>query len=63
MGFTYASMLDAIFVTNTSKCANRASKALGWFGVDLVVNPLLATTFAFWPLLEPKDFLAFPIWD
>jgi hypothetical protein len=47
MGFTYATMLDAIFITNASKCANRASMALGQFGVALVVDPLLATTFAF----------------
>jgi len=47
MGFTCATMLDAIFVTNAPKCANRASMALGWFGVDLVVDPLLATPFAF----------------
>jgi len=35
-------MLDAILITNTSKCANHASMALGWFGTDLVVGLLLA---------------------
>jgi hypothetical protein len=47
MGFTYATMFDAILVTSASKCANRASMALGWFGVDLVVSPLLVAPFAF----------------
>jgi hypothetical protein len=42
MGFTYDTMLDAMFVTSASKCANHASMALGWFGVDLVVDLLLA---------------------
>jgi hypothetical protein len=40
-------MLDTILVTNTSKSANHASMALGWFGVDLVADPLLATPFTF----------------
>jgi hypothetical protein len=40
-------MLDAIFVTNTSKHANYASMALGWFRVDLVDGLLLAAPFAF----------------
>jgi hypothetical protein len=47
MGFTFAAMLDAKHVTNTSKHANHASMALGWFEVDLVVGLLLATPFAF----------------
>jgi hypothetical protein len=52
MGCTYATMLDAILVINTSKHANHAYMALGWFGVDLVGGFLLATPFAFWPLLN-----------
>jgi hypothetical protein len=47
MGFIYATMLDAILVTNAFKCANHASMELGWFEADLVANPLLATLFAF----------------
>jgi hypothetical protein len=58
VGFTYVAMLDAILVTNASKCANCATMALGWFG-----NNLVATPFAFWPLLDFRDFLAFPVWD
>jgi hypothetical protein len=59
MGFTCVAMLDAIHVTNAFKCANHASKALGWFGVDLVVNSLLAPPSAFWLLLELRDFPIF----
>jgi hypothetical protein len=44
---TYATMMDAIFVSSASKHANRASMALGWFGVNLVAGPLLATPSAF----------------
>jgi hypothetical protein len=47
MGFTYVAMLYAILITNTFKHANCASKALGWFGVDLVAGPLLATPSTF----------------
>jgi hypothetical protein len=47
VGFTYDAMLDAIFITNTSKCANHASMALGWFGANLVANPLLIAPFTF----------------
>jgi len=61
MGFTYVAMLDVILVINASKCTNHASMALGWFGVDLVASPLLATPFIFWPLPEPGDFFTFPI--
>jgi hypothetical protein len=38
-------MLDAIFITNASKHANHASMTLSWFGVDLVVDLLLAVPF------------------
>ncbi len=61
MGFIYATMLDAIFVTSTSKHTNCASMALSWFGVDLMVDLLLAAPFAFWPLLKLVDSPAFPI--
>ncbi len=61
MGFTCATMFDAILVSNASKRENHASVALGWFGVDLVVDPLLGTPFVFWPLPKPKDFPTFPI--
>jgi hypothetical protein len=47
VGFTCDAMLDAIFITSAFKCANRVSMALGWFGIDLVVDPLLAAPFAF----------------
>jgi hypothetical protein len=50
VGFTYDAMMDAIFVTSTSKCANRASMALGLFGNDLMADLLLAAPFTFWPL-------------
>jgi hypothetical protein len=52
MGFTYDAMLNAIFIINTSICANHACMALGWFGANLVVDPLLVAPFAFWPLPE-----------
>jgi hypothetical protein len=47
MGFTYATMLDAILVTSASKHANCAFITLGWFGADLVASFLLAAPFAF----------------
>jgi hypothetical protein len=40
-------MLDAILVTSAFKYANHASMALGWFGVNLMVGPLLVAPFAF----------------
>jgi hypothetical protein len=40
-------MLEAIFVNNVSKRANHVSMVLGWFGIDLVVNPPLAIPFPF----------------
>jgi len=49
MGFTYDAMLDAILITNTSKHANYASMALGWFKVDLVTNLLLVAPLSFGP--------------
>jgi hypothetical protein len=52
-------MLDATFVTNASKCANCASMALGWFGVDLVADFLSATPFTFWPLVNLGIFVHF----
>jgi hypothetical protein len=55
VGFTYVTMLDAILITNASKRANHASMALGWFGVELVVGPLLAPLFTFWLLPKPWD--------
>jgi hypothetical protein len=61
MGFTYATMLDAILITSASKHANHACLALGWFGTNLVGDPLLATPFAFWSLLKLGNFFAFPI--
>jgi hypothetical protein len=61
VGFTCDAMLDAILVTSASKCANHASMALGWFGANLVADPLLVAPFTFWPLPKLGDFLAFPI--
>jgi hypothetical protein len=59
VGFTNVAILDAILLTNVSKRANCASMALGWFGINLVAGPLLATPFAFWPLPELWDFPTF----
>jgi hypothetical protein len=56
-------MLNAILITNASKHANRASMGLGWFGINLMANFLLAPPFTFWPLLKLGDFPAFLVWD
>ncbi len=50
MGFTCDTMLDAILITNASKHTNHASMALGWFGANLVADPLLVAPLTFWPL-------------
>jgi hypothetical protein len=47
VGFTYDAMLDAIFITISSKHANHASMALGWFGANLVVDLSLVAPFTF----------------